>query len=176
MGRRAAERGEQDTEGEILGQEGPFRAAWPRGLIHASALPSSPWPHPAPGHLCSSRPCPRAFAHAVSSAGDAFLPFSPESLLPDFPHGLHHRLLREAILISLACPAIGPSVHRRFYTGLGPLILVCLPARRQLPPAHQLTTQCLVQGRRSDGCAGLPGVSAPSPWSRRGRSPIQGRA
>ena len=29
-------------------------------------------------------------------------------------------------------------------------------------------------GRHSDGCAGLPGVSAPSPWSRRGRSPIQG--
>ena len=68
-------------EGEILGQEGPFRAAWPGGLIHASALPSSPWPHqpiysgssrPAPGPLLLQFPLPET-------------PSSPSHLSHSFP-------------------------------------------------------------------------------------------
>lgn len=35
--------------------------------------------------------------------GMSSLPFSPELLLPNFPHRLPHHLLQEAVLISLAC-------------------------------------------------------------------------
>ena len=125
-------------KGQQKGENRTWRArSWARkghselpGL-GASSMPLPSLPPPgltSPCLLGQLASCPRAFARAVSSAGDAFLPFSPESLLPNFPHGLHHHLLREAILISLACPAPVPSVRLWFYTGLGPLILVCLPA------------------------------------------------
>ena len=124
-------------KGQQKGENRTWRArSWARkghselpGLGASSMpLPSLP-PLVSPARLLGQlTSCSRAFALAVSSAGDAFLPFSPESLLPNFPRGLHHHLLREAILISLACPAPVPSVWLWFYTALGPLTLVCLPA------------------------------------------------
>lgn len=97
-------------------------------------------PPPPPNHLCTHLPASyhTAVAHTVSCAAMPSFPFSPESLLPNFPHRLHCHLLREAVLISLVRLAPAPSVQAWFYLCLGHLILACLPACHQLPGEDSL--------------------------------------
>lgn len=95
-------------------------------------------------------------------------PFSPESLLPNFPHGLHCHLLREAVLISLVRRALAPSVQAWFYLCLGHLILACLPACHQLPGEDSLPalfislgpSRCSMNACSREVCAGALGPLA----------------